>query len=120
MSDAAGRLRKARKQEIEPICNRKSFRNSRAQYPLGTESSSPSGHNQKPVTTNFTGCKPDEIYADFVFIDDGKYLIKCKNNCVPEERVFLKTWVRKEVSWKSVGRAKQLQYMQTKEFSEYS
>ena len=59
--------------------NRKSFRNSRAQYPLGTESSSPSGHNQKPVTTNFTGCKPDEIYADFVFIDDGKYLIKCKN-----------------------------------------
>ena len=34
-------LRKARKQEIEPICNRKSFRNSRAQYPLGTESSSP-------------------------------------------------------------------------------
>lgn len=41
LSDAAGRLRKARKQEIEPICNRKSFRNSRAQYPLGTESSSP-------------------------------------------------------------------------------
>ena len=87
---------------------------------LGTESSSPSGHNQQPVTTNFTGCKPNEIYADFVFIDDSKYLIKCKNNCVPEERVFLKTWVRKEVSWKSVGRAKQLQYMQTKEFSEYS
>ena len=79
-----------------------------------------SGHNQKPVTTNFTGCKPNEIYADFVFIDDSKYLIKCKNNCVPEERVFLKTWVRKEVSWKSVGRAKQLQYMQTEEFSEYA
>lgn len=67
-----------------------------------------SGHNLKPVTTNFTGRKPDEIYADFVFIDDGKYLIKCKNNCVPEERIFLKTWVRKRVFWKSVGCTKQL------------
>lgn len=81
--------------------------------------------------------------------DDGKYLIKCKNNCVPEDCIydpgndrsvayfrisdcegcpykercqprFLKTRVRKEVSWKSVGRAKQLQYMQTEEFSEYA
>ena len=34
--------------------------------------------------------------------------------------VFLKTRARKEVSWKSVGRAKQLQYMQTEEFSEYA
>ena len=67
-----------------------------------------SGHNLKPVTTNFTGRKPDEIYADFVFIDAGKYLIKCKNNCVPEERIFLKIWVRKEVFWKSVGCTKQL------------
>ena len=67
-----------------------------------------SGHNLKPVTTNFTGRKPDEIYADFVFIDAGKYLIKCKNNCVPEERIFLKTWVRKRVFWKSVGCTKQL------------
>ena len=95
-------------------------------------------HNLKLVTTNFTGWKPDEIYADFVFTDDGKYLIKCKNNCVPEDCIydpgndrsiayfrisdcegcpykewcqprFLKTRVRKEVSWKSVGRAKQLQ-----------
>ena len=67
-----------------------------------------SGHNLKPVTTNFTGRKPDEIYADFVFIDAGKYLIKCKNNCVPKERVFLKTWVRKGVFWKSAGCTKQL------------
>mgnify|MGYP003183354330 CR=1 FL=1 len=106
-------------------------------------------HNLKLVTTNFTGRKPDEIYADFVFTDDGKYLIKCKNNRVPEDCIydpgnersvayfrisdcegcpykercqsrFLKTRVRKEVSWKSVGRAKQLQYMQTEEFSEYA
>ena len=33
---------------------------------------------------------------------------------------FLKTRVRKEVSWKSVGRAKQLQYMKTEEFSQYA
>ena len=43
-----------------------------------------SEHNLKLVTTNFTGRKPDEIYADFVFTDDGKYLIKCKNNRVPD------------------------------------
>ena len=29
-----------------------------------------SEHNLKLVTTNFTGRKPDEIYADFVFTDD--------------------------------------------------
>ena len=108
-----------------------------------------SEHNLKLVTTNFTGRKPDEIYADFVFTEDGKYLIKCKNGCTPEECSydpgndrsvayfqrskceecryrdrcqprFLKTRARKEVSWKSVGRAKQLQYMQTEEFSEYA
>ena len=108
-----------------------------------------SEHNLKLVPTNFTGRKPDEIYADFVFTEDGKYLIKCKNDCNPEECSydpgndrsvayfqrsnceecpyrercqprFLKTRVRKEVSWKSVGRAKQLQYMQTEEFSEYA
>ena len=84
-----------------------------------------------------------------MFTEDGKYLIKCKNDCTPEECSydpendrsvayfqrsnceecryrdrcqprFLKTRVRKEVSWKSVGRAKQLQYMQTEEFSEYA
>lgn len=108
-----------------------------------------SEHNLKLVTTNFTGRKPDEIYADFVFTNDGKYLIKCKNNCMPEDCIydpsndrsvayfqisdcakypykercqprFLKKRVRKEVSWKSVGRAKQLQYMRTEEFSEYA
>ena len=44
-----------------------------------------SEHNLKLVTTNFTGRKPDEIYADFLFTEDGKYLIKCKNDCNPEE-----------------------------------
>ena len=108
-----------------------------------------SEHDLKLVTTNFTGRKPDEIYADFVFTDDGHYLLKCKNGCAPEECKydphndcsiayfktcncencpfkercnprFLKTRVRKEVSWKAVGRAKQLQYMKTEEFSEYA
>lgn len=108
-----------------------------------------SEHNLKLVTTNFTGRKPDEIYADFIFTENGQYLLKCKNGCIPEECKydahnecsiayfktcecencpykkscnprFLKTRVRKEVSWKSVGRAKQLQYMKTEEFSEYA
>ena len=89
------------------------------------------------------------IYADFKFTDDGHFLIKCINGCKPEECTydpgndrsvayfnpeecsscpykdrcqprFLKTRVRKEVSWKAVGRAKQLQYMKTEEFSRYA
>ena len=108
-----------------------------------------SSHNLKLVTTNFTGRKPDEIYADFKFTEDGHFLLECINGCAPEkctydsgndrsvayfktevcdscpyrERCqphFLKTRVRKEVSWKAVGRAKQLQYMKTEEFSRYA
>lgn len=106
-------------------------------------------HNLKLVTTNFTGRKPDEIYADFKFSDDGHFLLECINGCMPSEcnydarndrsvayfkteecsscpykdrcqPRFLKTRVRKEVSWKSVGRAKQLQYMKTEEFNKYA
>lgn len=101
-------------------------------------------HNLKLVTTNFTSRKPDEIYADFKFSYDGHLLLECINGCTPSECIydpgndrsvayfkteecgscpykercqprFLKTRVRKEVSWKSVGRAKQLQYMKTEE-----
>ncbi len=108
-----------------------------------------SEHNIKLVTTNFTGRKPDEIYADFKFTDEGHFLIECINGCKPDECIydpgkdrsvayfktetcrtcpyrdkcqprFLKNRVRKEVSWKAVGRAKQLQYMQTEEFSKYA
>lgn len=106
-------------------------------------------HNLKLVTTNFTGRKPDEIYADFQFTQDGRYLLRCINGCKPDECIydpdndrsvayfetetcnccsykdkckprFLKTRVRKEVSWKAVGRARQLQYMKTEEFSQYA
>ena len=108
-----------------------------------------SEHNIKLVTTNFTGRKPDEIYADFKFTDDGNYLIKCANGCIPErcrydskndcsvayfkteacntcpykdkcQPCFLTNNVRKIVSWKAVGRAKQIKYMQTEEFSKYA
>ncbi|MBC8545185.1 transposase [Clostridiales bacterium NSJ-32] len=40
-----------------------------------------------------------------------------KDRCHPR---FLKTRVRKEVSWKAVGRAKQLQYMKTEECNQYA
>ena len=109
----------------------------------------PASHNLKLITTNFTGRKPEEIYADFKFSDDGHFLLECINGCMPSEcnydagndrsvtyfkteecsscpykdrcrPRFLKTRVRKEVSWKSVGRAKQLQYMKTEEFSKYA
>ena len=106
-------------------------------------------HNLKLVTTNFTGRKPDEIYADFKFTKDGRFLIECINGCTPTECTYdsgnersvayfkteqchscpykercnprlLKNRVRKEVSWKAVARAKQLQYMKTEEFSKYA
>lgn len=106
-------------------------------------------HNIKLVTTNFTGRKPDEIYADFKFSEDGQFLLECKNGCKPEKCIydsgnersvayfktsecndcpykdrcrprFLKSQVRKEVSWKAVGRAKQFQYMKTEEFGSYA
>lgn len=106
-------------------------------------------HNLKLVTTNFTGIKPDGIYADFKFTEDGKILLSCANGCTPsscryeagndcsiayfkteecnscpyKERChphFLKTRVRKSVSWKAAGRANQLKYMKTEEFKRYA
>ena len=108
-----------------------------------------SSHNLKLVTTNFTGRKPDAIYKDFKFTEDGHFLLKCINGCTPwecrydqskdcsvayfkigdcnscsyRERCrprFLTNRVRKEVSWKAVGRAIQLEYMKTDEFSQYA
>ena len=118
-------------------------------YSGETNSRIAASHNLKLVTTNFTGRKPDEIYADFKFSEDRKILLECKNGCKREECTydsgndrsvayfkledcsscpykdrcqprFLKRRVRKEVSWKAVGRAKQLQYMKTEEFSQYA
>lgn len=118
-------------------------------YSAETNSQIAASHNLKLVTTNFTGRKPDEIYADFKFSDDGHYLLECINGCAPEactydsgndrsvawfkteecnscpykdrcQPRFMKTRVRKEVSWKAVGRAKQLQYMKTEDFGRYA
>ena len=118
-------------------------------YSAETNSQIAASHNLRLVTTNFTGRKPDEIYADFKFSDDGHYLLECINGCAPEACIydsgndrcvayfkteecsscpykdwcrprFMKTRVRKEVSWKAVGRAKQLQYMKTEDFGRYA
>ena len=45
-------------------------------------------HNLKLVTTNFTGRKPDEIYADFKFPDDGHLLLEGINSCTPSECIY--------------------------------
>ena len=106
-------------------------------------------HNLKLVTTNLSGRKPHEIYADFIFSEDGKILLQCINGCAPEQCTydpgnqrsaayfkaedcrscpyrdlckprFSKTRAYKEVSWKAVERAKQQQYMKTEEFRQYA
>lgn len=88
-------------------------------------------HHIKLITTNFTGRKPDDIYTGFQFNEDGTMLLHCINGKEPEECIydpsndrsvvyfshdtcnncpynekfqprFLKTRVRKEVSWKAV------------------
>lgn len=106
-------------------------------------------HHIKLITTNLAGNKPDDIYADFQFTEDGKYLIKCANGQMPLKCAYdsrnersaayypietchscpykdrcqprlLKNTALKEVSWKAANRAEQLRYMQTEEFKEYS
>lgn len=106
-------------------------------------------HGIRFIATNFTGHKPDEIYADFQFSEDGKYLMRCIHGQEPEECTydsgndrsiayfrhevceecpykekcrprFLKRRVRKEVSWKAQKRAKQLQYMRSEDFRKYA
>lgn len=103
--------------------------------------------NIKLITTNFTGIKPDDIYADFKFSEDGTILLSCINGNKPDECTydsgnersvayfahetcrccqylekcnprFLSKRVRKEVSWKSVSRSKQLKFMKTDEFKD--
>ena len=95
------------------------------------------------------GAYSGEMNSQIKFSDDGHFLLECINGCTPSECIydsgndrsvayfkteecsscpykdrcqprFLKTRVRKEVSWKAVGRAKQLQYMKTEEFGQYA
>lgn len=108
-----------------------------------------SDHHIKLITTNFAGSKPDDIYADFQFSEDGKCLLKCIDGQVPSKCAYdsrnersaayfpietcrncpyqdrcrprlIKNTALKEVSWKASNRAKQLKYMQTEEFKEYA
>lgn len=101
------------------------------------------------VTTNFTGKKPNDVFADFEFSPDGKKVLKCAGGQVPitnrysadteqcritldKERCnkcpykdqckpkFHKTKASKILSWKTTSRAKQIRYMKTSEFKEFS
>ena len=99
------------------------------------------------VTTNFQATKPAAILANFELNPDGTEVLKCaggqvpitstyntkteqcritmdkekcnscpyKDQCKPK---FHKTKTSKILSWKSVSRAKQLEYMKTAEFIE--
>ncbi len=40
-------------------------------------------HQIKLVTTNFSGRRPDDIYADFKFSEDGRYLLECAGGYRP-------------------------------------
>ena len=99
--------------------------------------------------TNFTGKKPADIFAEFIFDETGRNLIECGDhkkpvythydehndrcnahfpiedckNCIYREQCnprFRKSYALREISWKAVNRAKQLRYMQTGNFKEYA
>lgn len=107
------------------------------------------GNGIKLITTNFTGIKPSDIYADFIFSEDGRELLECINHKKPYQVRYdehndrcdalfqkcdcincpylqeCKPRLRqsnslKELSWKAVNRAKQLRFMKTEEFKEYA
>lgn len=108
-----------------------------------------SEHHIRLITTNFTGRKPADIFADFIFSEDGHELLECINHKKPiythydehNDRCnahFEKAdceqcpykdqckpqlrsgYALRELSWKAVNRAKQLRYMETEEFKEYA
>lgn len=104
-------------------------------------------HEIKLVTTNFTGRKPADIFAEFVFDESGTELLECIHgkhpvythydehndrcnahfavsdckNCPYKEECnpsFHQSYALREISWKAVNRARQLRYMETDEFRE--
>lgn len=97
------------------------------------------------VTTNFTSKKPADIFAEFLFNDEGTVLLRCINGKYPiythydarNDRCnahfslsdcqscpyfeecgprIRTSYALRELSWKAVNRAKQLRYMKTEEF----
>ena len=106
-------------------------------------------HGIRLITTNFTGVKPADIFAEFIFSKDGHELLECihhkspytfrydehndrcdalfkKSDCI--ECPYLKECkprlrqnnALKELSWKAVNRAKQLRFMKTEEFKQHA
>ena len=104
-------------------------------------------HRIKLITTNFTSKKPSDIFADFLFNEEGTELLECANGkrpyhirydekndrcdahfsvsdcegCPYKEQCSprqRKSYLLVELSWKAVNRAKQLRYMKTEEFRE--
>jgi hypothetical protein len=99
------------------------------------------------VSTNFTGYKPEDIFAEFKFSEDGHVLLECIHGKIPYytrydqandrcaayfERTecmqcpyakqcrprFKGKQALREISWKAVNRARQLRYMKTETFKE--
>ena len=108
-----------------------------------------SAHQIKLVTTNFSGRRPEDIYADFKFSEDGRYLLACAGGhspykcsydssnersaayfsiedckeCAYKDKCRPRFWKKtalKEVSWKAANRALQLRHMRSREFQEYA
>ena len=106
-------------------------------------------HRIRLITTNFTGRKPADIFAEFIFSEDGHELLECINHKKPYQFRYdehndrcdalfkkcdcadcpylaeCKPRLRqnnalKELSWKAVNRAKQLRFMKTEEFKQYA
>jgi hypothetical protein len=102
-------------------------------------------NNIKLVTTNMQGRKPDDVYADFVFSDDGVEILRCAGGQTPVTNSYnpatgqcratfdrsvcegcpLKEQCKPKfnkkktsliLSLKSTQRAGQLRYMETEEF----
>jgi len=99
------------------------------------------------ITTNFTGVKPAEVFAEFKFNEAGTELLECINgkhpyhtrydgkndrcdahfslsdcqSCPYKEQCkprMRKSYALVELSWKAVHRAKLLRYRETDEFKE--
>lgn len=99
------------------------------------------------ISTNFTGHKPADLFAEFKFSEDGRELLECIHSKAPYytrydqsndrcaayfERAdceqcpymeqcrprFKGKYALREISWKAVNRANQLRYMKTGEFRE--
>lgn len=104
-------------------------------------------HNINLTTTNFTGHKPNDCFAEFKFSKDGRQLLYCANDVAPFHQIYdsnndrcyarfpleictncphfeackprmLTKYARKEVSWKAVNRAQQLRFMKSEKFKE--